>query len=271
MRWTWIGVAVAAMGAGCFSTTRVPAPPGDELEVRRGAFPHEALDGVLAKNVDDTGKVDYRTLAAERVELERYLTAVSKYSPDSHPDLFTTEAQKLAYWINAYNAYVLFAITERPAMRSVADEKANFFYFTEYVLGGEELSLYALENDIVRERFQEPRIHFALNCASAGCPELPAEAFVPGRLEEQLTEETHAFCADRGKVEEASDGVVRMSKIFDWYEDDFEAAGGAIAFCRARGREDLPADAKLEFIPYDWTLNAQPGRLTARGQRTPSR
>lgn len=250
-------LVVAAMTTACFSTVQVPAASGPSLSAQPGRFPHDVLDAVLAKHVDEQGRVDYATLAADRNDLVRYLQVVASVSPHSDPALFPTDADQLAYWINAYNAYVLFAVTERPTMKSVDDDKADFFYFTKYVFGGEAISLYDLENEVVRKEHAEPRIHFALNCASAGCPQLPAEAFVPDRLEAQLAREARAFCADPGKVR-VDDEAVRVSQIFEWYAEDF--AAGPVAFCRRWGRDDLPAQAPVEYIPYDWTLNAQPGR-----------
>lgn len=254
----WLALPILFLASGCFSTARVPRPAGPPLPVTRGAFPHQALDALQRKHVDGSGRVDYQGLAADRLELQRYLTAVAEHSPDSDPDLFPTREEQLAYWINGYNAYVLWAVLERPGMRSVSDEKTDFFYFTEYELGGASWSLYNLENDVIRERFSEPRIHMAVNCASAGCPELPAEAFLPEKLEAQLAREAARFCAHPDKVR-VEGNVVKVSQIFEWYAADFEP-GGPVEFCRKWGREDLPSGAKVEYIPYDWALNAQPGR-----------
>lgn len=271
-----IGILSLVLAGGCFSTVQVKAPEGEKLAVSAGNFPHETFNGVLAKHVDDKGKVDYKALKADRGDLERYLVAISESSPDNKPELFPTKDHELAYWINAYNAYVLYAVTERPQMKSVEDDLKNFFYFTEYVLGGKKISLYNIENEIVRKRYKEPRIHFALNCASWSCPELPPEAFMPDKLEEQLAREAKEFCAHPEKVflgpgviktpritsapDNAPDNLVRLSQIFEWYADDFVADGGPVAFCKKWGRDDLPAGGPTEFIQYDWTLNAQPGR-----------
>lgn len=247
--------------AGCFSTVAVHGPAGDKLAVTPGGFPHAVFDSVVKKVVNERGRVDYKTLARDRADLQKFLVAVADVSPHTHPELFPTEKEKLAYWINAYNAYVLYAVTERPTMKSVNDDPPNFFYFTKYKFGGEEISLYDLENKVVRKEFTEPRIHFALNCASAGCPELPPEAFTPERLEDQLARETRRFCAHPDKVRVDGNNV-EISQIFEWYSDDFTASGGPLEFCKKWGRSDLPAadQADLSFIPHDWTLNAQTGR-----------
>ena len=242
--------------SACFTTKSIEKPK-ETLDVKANQFPHEVLDRVLKKVVDDQGRVDYKALAADRNALEKYLYAISQFSPHSHPKLFTTQDHRLAYWINAYNAYVLYAVTDRPTMKSVIDDKNDFFYFTEYTFGGEPWSLYKLENDIVRKEFNDPRIHMALNCASVGCPELPPEAFTPQRLQEQLTREVKEFCLHKDKVRVNGESV-EVSQIFEFYPDDFEADGGPVAFCRKWGNETLPEKSAFTYIPYDWALNAQP-------------
>ncbi len=245
---------------GCFSTTQVTLPTSvKRLPVGPGAFPHATLSQLLAEHVDERGRVDYRGLRDNRRELERYLVAIAETSPHKAPAIFPSREHSLAYWLNAYNAYVLYAITERPNLRSVHDSETDFFYWQRHVFGGEELSLYHLENDVIRAEFADPRIHFALNCASAGCPALPREAFVPARLEEQLARETRKFCADATNVRHRGTAI-QMSQIFEWFAEDFAKDGGPIEFCRKWGR-DLPADAAVtSYIPYDWALNVQPGR-----------
>ena len=252
---------VLSLLAGCVSTVAVNAPPGEKLPVTPGAFPHAVFDSVVKMVVNDRGRVDYKTLAADRTELERYLVAVAEASPHTHPELFPTAEERLTYWINAYNAYVLYAVTERPAMKSVNDDATSFFRLTKYEFGDEELSLHHVENEVIRKEFGEPRIHFALNCASLGCPELPPEAFTPDRIEDQLAREAREFCAHPDKVR--VDGTtVELSQIFEWYQEDFVESGGAIELCRKWGRGDLPPSdqAEVSFMAYDWTLNAQPGR-----------
>ncbi|MBX2814283.1 MAG: DUF547 domain-containing protein [Myxococcales bacterium] len=242
---------------GCFSTARLPKIDAPLARPTPTTFPHQVLDDALAGLVDSEGRVDYKSLRQDQGALLRYLNAVARFSPKSHPGLFPGETDVLTYWINSYNAYVIYAVVTNPKLQSVHDNKAKFFYFTKYVFGGKAHSLYAVENNIIREEFKEPRIHFALNCASVGCPKLPPEAFDPLRLETQLARETKTFCADPTKVQ-IRDGSVFVSQIFEWYAKDFSEEGGAIAFCRKWGRDDLPTDAQLRYLPYDWSLNAQP-------------
>lgn len=242
---------------GCFRTvaprvevTTLPAP---------GAFPHELLDQVLAAHVDAQGRIDYASIRDDRATLDRYVGTLALLSPASHPDHFPTRDHALAYWINAYNALAITGVIDRPGLDSVGNHKFDFFYATRYRLGGARVHLYKLENGIIRAEFDEPRIHWALNCQSAGCPRMLAEVFRPETLDEQLAEVATEFVTTPSKVRLADDGFAELSEIFKWYDDDFEAMGGPVAAANAWGAS-LPDQADVRWIPYDWTLIAQPGR-----------
>lgn len=255
MTWTR-ALACAVLLSGCFKTVRPDGPLPDPPAA--GAFPHEILDALLKEHVTPEGKVDYKGIQADRAELNRYLGYVAVVSPHSDPALFPTPQHALAYWINAYNALAVTGVIDRPGLVSVIDNQLDFFVETRYVLGGEKTNLYTLENGIVRKDFQDPRIHFALNCQSGGCPTLPDTVFPPGDLDAFLDAEAKEFCNNPGKVRVEGDKLF-LSEIFKWYDKDFEAAGGAAEFVK-RYRGDVPANATIEFIPYDWTLIAQPDR-----------
>ena len=154
----------------------------------------------------------------------------------------------------------------------VLPDGAGFFFFQRITLGGRKTSLYALENTIVRGRFDEPRIHFALNCASIGCPRLPAEAFVPERLEAQLARETARFLAEpRNVTVDAAAGELRLSSIFDWYVEDFPPSLREWVHAHAAPtlRREIEAcpDCRVAFVPYDWALNDQRPLRRLLGER----
>jgi hypothetical protein len=227
-------------------------------------FPHEILGRVLERYVSN-GLVDYAALANHRGDLDLYIAHIERFSPDKTPALFPSDEDKLAYYLNAYNALVLFNVLENPTLTSLADAKFDFFYRTTFVIGEETFNLYELENDIVRVRFPDPRIHFALNCASLGCPKLPGEPFVPGRLEEQLTRETTLFLSDPKNLRVEGD-TLHLSQIFEFYPEDFTNAASAkgvtgtenellIAYINQNRTEKLPLNTKISYIPYDWTIN----------------
>jgi len=279
------GVALLGLVAGGCTAIRPTVPPP---AARPASFPHDDLDRVLGRFVDARGRVDYSALKADPADLERYYSLVAQTSPDSDPALFPTRDDRLAYWIDAYNAAVLVTVLRHYPIASVTDvatpfplslasDKIGFFYLQRVEVGGDTTSLYALENDLIRPRYGEPRVHFALNCASLGCPRLPRSAFHGADLEERLDEETRRFFAEeRNLAIDHAARVVRLSSILDWYESDFtdwyeQQHPGTDATLidyvalyvtperraeleRARGYE-------VRFEPYDWALNDQ---VTAR-------
>ncbi len=117
------------------------------------------------------------------------------------------------------------------------------------------MSFNDLEQKVIRPTFKEPRVHFALNCASASCPPLASRPFDAATLNDQLDQLTRAFMNVNPRAIIGSGGSIALSKIFDWYKDDFAAAGGSVAFINRYRKEPLPAGAKVKFMDYDWSLN----------------
>lgn len=258
-------------------------------------FSHAAFDRVLQRFVNDTGRVDYTALQQQTGDLEQYSGLLATYSPDSHPELFPTEHDRLAYWINAYNAAAITNVLAHYPIASVADvrrpwaffflpRKSGFFLFQRLTLGGATTSLYTLENRVIRKRFDDPRIHFALNCASLGCPHLPQHTFRAADLETQLDRETRAFVAEARNVRiDHATNTVWLSEIFKWYKKDFLGW-----YRRAHPQHEatllhyitayLPADKaaelqqaapyRIRFVPYDWCLNDQRENDCAAKQHT---
>ena len=249
MRW----ITALALLAACSDTITVTGDSSRWAALER--FPYDDWAAVLAARVDDKGRVDYEGLRADRAGLDQFVAMLADVGPTRTPDLFPTEPDRLAYWINAYNACTLHQVLERWPIESVGDSKTKFFYWTRYVVDGEARSLYAIENDIVRKQFDEPRIHFALNCASVGCPRLPNEPFLPRTLEAQLARETKRFLAEPRNVELKGD-TLTLSKIFEWYADDFAPDARAWVAERRPALGSGPG-TKVEFRAYDWALNKQ--------------
>ena len=236
-----------------FSTVESPVTVDPKAIEAMTTFEYTDWAEVLTL-VDDQGRVDYQKLSADRSALDRFVATIAVVGPTTRPELFPNRGDKLAYYINAYNALTLFNVINRlPKMKSVHDDSKDFFYFTTFQLDGSSISLYKLENDIVRPEFEEPRVHFALNCASAGCPRLPSAPFLPGTLEAQLARETTRFLHETRNVR-LDDGQVALSQIFEWYAEDFKPT--PLAWIQAQATDlGLPADAKVTHTPYDWALN----------------
>lgn len=237
------------------------------LQAAPARFDHSLLDALLKKHVRG-GLVDYDGLA-KAPELPRYLDALSRADVAALPD-----KERLAFWINAYNAYTLHLINkhgERESIRNINKTlgvvKAKGPWQEEIVrAGGRVLSLDDVEHGIVRKEFQEPRIHFALVCAAVSCPPLRTEAYTGEALFAQLQDQARVFLLQspaKNRVDVPAK-TVYLSKIFDYYKEDFGGTEAAIGKYVATFHPPGPARAllesgafKLEYTEYDWSLNKQ--------------
>jgi len=251
-----------------------------------GGFSHAGFERLLARYVYADGNVDYPSWHArddDVAALDAYLAAVTAYSPDTTPARFPDPQDELAYWLYAYNAYVIRGVLAHWPIDSVTDVKApveavrglGFFYRNRYVFGGKPLSLYAVENGIIRRRHPDPRIHFVLNCGSGGCPVMRGELPEGGELETLLEEAARDFINDDRNVAVDHDArVVHLSSIFKWYRRDFlnalraagrPASGGLLDYLARHAddglRRDLDKAARYElrYRDFDWSLNRSAG------------
>lgn len=238
-----------------------------------GKFSYDDWTKVLGKYVNDKGRVNYKALAKDRADLDRFIASIEKTSPRSNPEMFPTKNDKLAYWLNAYNAQVFKGVLSRgPEKESVWKggliSGYGFFVGMDIVLGGQKLSLKKVEDDFVRGEFKDPRVHAALNCASKGCPRLPQVAFDPEKLDQQLDAGMTEFVGEtRNLTVDDANKTVTLSKILDWFSKDFlgyEAAHGnpdgtQIDYAnRYRGPlPKVPRTYKIKFFEYDKSINAQ--------------
>ena len=246
-----------------------------------GAFDHRhtAWTTLLKKQVVllDGGKASqlrYAGMAADAVARKAYLATLSAVSTTQF-DAFS-KAQQQAFLINAYNAFTVdLVLTRYPKMASIKDLGSLLqspWKQTFVPLLGATTSLDGIEHEMlrVRGRYDDPRVHFAVNCASVGCPMLREEAFVAERLDAQLDEQAQRFLSDRSRNRwNLATGKLEVSKIFDWYGDDFKLGHRGIAtlpaFLARYGDRlaDAPADREriasqkvpLSFLDYDWRLN----------------
>lgn len=248
-----VAVALAAAGA-------VPA-----------GFDHGVWEAVLKRHVNATGEVDYGALKRDRARFDAYVQTLAEASPDSHQDRFGSRNAELAYWLNAYNALVTRGIVDIYPIPSVraAGPLFGFFRRADHTLGGRRLSLNTLEHQIIRKRYGDARIHFAIVCASVSCPLLAREAFTGASLEEQLDRLTRASLAQARMVTiDTVAQTLRLSSLFKWYAGDF---GNIPAFLRrylsaARAAEldRLGASPRIRYFDYDWSINDPGSRARAR-------
>ncbi|MEO1082369.1 MAG: DUF547 domain-containing protein [Pseudomonadota bacterium] len=216
--------------------------------------------------------VDYDCFAARRDELRRYLDSLSQVDAETFAS--RPRDDRLAFLINAYNAWTVeLILTEWPDLDSIRDLGGLFSspWKKEFIpLLGTTLSLDDIEHGMIRKAgsYDEPRIHFAVNCASIGCPALRREAYRGDRLEEQLEDQTLRFLGDRSRNRLRNERL-EITSLFKWYGDDFSAGwrgaedlraflglyANALGLDDAAGRDLESGDLKLRFLDYDWSLN----------------
>ena len=258
-------------------------PEGSSLE----AFPFELWDQVLTEHVDAQGEVNYQTIATDPGFLV-YIDTLSRVAPETHPDFFPDERFRLAYYINAYNAFTVYGVIKNPGIESVQDvrvkslarlkEGQGFFYSLRFKMGKRWVNLYNLENKIIRG-FKDARIHAVLNCASKGCPTLRNRAYIPQQLEKLLAAAMRAMVNNPLHLQIDSEAQeVRASEIFKWYLEDFNATTPNDLFdywrefLKEEQRTELDkakgSNYAIKWMPYDWALNGPTLKPDDEAQRS---
>lgn len=213
---------------------------------------------LLESYVSDSGKVNYQLLLVDQQVLKRALWDLSSKPPSSH----WTENQKKAYWINLYNIFTLKLIADNYPIKSIKELNPAFSIPLVYTvwseknfeLAGQKISLDIIEHEILRKEFSDPRIHFAVNCASVSCPKLLNEAYVPERIDKQLEAETKFFINNPNK-NMITKNRIRLSPIFKWYSSDFENSGGIKNFIAQYSNSPVNKELNNEYLEYNWNLN----------------
>jgi hypothetical protein len=220
--------------------------------------PDRAWANVLSRFVDDRGRIDFAGIAKDPHDLEVYVAWLAKVSPVSEPQSFPTPESRLAFSLNAYNALAMYDTIKPGLSQDLNSVKVRFFYRNRFRLGGSDISLYDLENKVIRP-IGDPRVHAALNCMARGCPRLPREPFRADMLDPELEASAQYFFNEERNVRlEPDKQTVRLSQILQFYRDDFlKKAPSLIAFVNRYRKEKIPEGWKVEFIPYDWRLNSQ--------------
>jgi hypothetical protein len=210
--------------------------------------PHGEWSELLGKHVGADGNVDYRGFMEDKASLDNYLRLLA----DNPPGNQAAGEAKLAYYINLYNAATVMLILENYPVRSIKDIKKP--WDSAWIkLGEQTLSLGDIEHKILRE-MGDPRIHFAINCASFSCPKLRNSAYTAHGLEAQLEEATRDFIQDTTRNKIAEDSL-ELSKIFQWYKKDFTTEGSLVSYINNYTKVSINRQAKVSYITYNWSLN----------------
>ncbi|MBN1207645.1 MAG: DUF547 domain-containing protein [Myxococcaceae bacterium] len=230
--------AVLAVGGVLHVHGLLPAfvPSGD------APFSYNGYSRVL-RHVKPDGDVDFSAMGRARQELDTFVRALATFSPRSRPDLFPKPEDALAYWLNAYHALVLQAVVDDyPYLESVADPwLGRFFWGRSWPVGGQRLTLWALEHRILQKEFADPRIHLALFQGTRGGPLLDGAPFEPAFIDSQLNDAARRFIGDRRHVR-LEGNTVHLARVFESRREDFLAALPA-------GRRDTVLQFVWAFLP----------------------
>ena len=231
----------------------------------KASFPSEAKapidhviwDDLLQIHVDTNGWVDYKGLAKDKEKLNEYLRLLS----ENHPNTDWSEAQRKAYWINAYNAFTVKLIVDHYPVEGIKEIKKGIPFLNSVWdidlidIQGISYTLNDIEHQILRKRFNDPRIHFGINCASYSCPRLHYRAYDPKYLDLQLEQATEDFINDSRRNIVKRDEL-KLSKIFSWFGKDFKRGDMTLRkFINEYANEPAGAEVEIEFMDYDWSLN----------------
>lgn len=227
-------------------------------------FDHSKFDQILKSYVDEKGLVDYSGIAKDK-QFSEYMQSLQGAKVEK-----LSRNGQLAFWINGYNAVTIDKVIKKKPKKSVRETgfpglwtSTKFFTSPEHMVANRRLSPDDIEHKILRKQFKDPRIHFAIICASRGCPPLPRVAYTEANVQTRLEEETKSYLnSARGTRINRSTNTLYVSKLFDWFSDDFiQKRGSAISFMRpyldGQVLSFLDGKPKISYLKYDWTLNAQ--------------
>lgn len=234
----------------------------DNFESTAEPITHSLWDQLLKKHVSNTGFVDYAGFAKDEKTLDQYLDLLSSNPPSKS----WSANEKLAYWINAYNAFTVKLILDHAdeGIKSIKDIGSkvkipfvNTPWDIKFIkIGKETLDLNNLEHGIIRKQFAEPRIHFALVCAAKSCPPLRNEAYTAQKLDKQLDDQGKRFINDKFK-NQVSGNQLKLSKIFSWYGGDFKKSASVIDWVNRYAQVKAKAGTDIAYLDYDWALNGK--------------
>lgn len=211
------------------------------------------FDSLLQKNVDKTGRVDYQSLKNNETLLDNYLA----YIQNNEPTKDWSSNKKKAFWINTYNAYTIKIILNNYPLKSIRDIKIDgktAWKIPFVKVGQKRYTLDQIEHEILRKKFNDPRIHVGINCASVSCPRLWNFAFTEDNIASSLDNLMKVFINDttRNKISKKN---VALSEIFNWFSKDFIKNGTIISYLNTYAAIKISEKASIKYLTYDWSLN----------------
>lgn len=224
-------------------------PVKSKIKVKGTGSPtHRLWNDLLSIYVSKNGSVNYTEMLSKAYILDAYLDELKVLSPKDS----WSEYEKKAYWINVYNAFTVKLILDNYPIKSITELHEGRPWDIKWInIGNEKYSLNNIENDIIRPQFNDPRIHFAINCAAKSCPPLANRAYTVNNVESLLDSNTRSFVNNK-RYNSLSNRNIKVSKIFDWYKEDFD---NIAIFISSYASSTVYPTARVEFKKYDWSLN----------------
>lgn len=248
-----IGISVSLNFIGCETTN---------LDFNKKVKPitHVLFDSLLKLHVDNVGDVDYKGFIKDSTLLNQYLALLANNPPDTTTWDRNTQ---MAFWINAYNAFTIKLIVDNYPVESIKDLNPtisvpfvnSIWDIAFFEIGGVKMDLNHIEHEILRDFYQDPRIHFVINCASISCPRLLNRAYKPETLEIDLEQQAKEFINDPAKNRLNEEGI-EVSKIFFWFGGDFKKKGTLIDFLNRYANKKINNSAEIDYMAYNWLLNS---------------
>lgn len=259
----WIGAISFIFVAGCSSVPlQHPTTGAIESTAVTEQEAEQAWADILKRGVNAKGQIDFRKIATTPENLHRFLSFIGRTKIQVTKDSDLSRRKALAFYINSYNAMAMSGVIHKefPEDFESLYDRARFFKLTTFKVGGRSISLSNFENNVIRP-MNEPRVHFVLNCMVRSCPRLPQVPVTAARLDEQLDLYAKEFFNSERHVRvDDTNKTVYFSKILDFYTEDFvndRESGSLIEYSNQFRKNRIDESYKIEFIPYDWTVNYQ--------------
>lgn len=209
---------------------------------------YQFFETFLQKYVDENGKVNYNKINSNKVDLDKVVARFEDLKPKEN----WSKNEKLAYWINAYNAYSIKLIIDNYPLKSILDI-SNAWKINFINIDGSKISLDDIDYRVLK-KLNEPRIHFSINCASYSCPSLKNRAFYPDTIENELENAAITFLNDSER-NQISKKEAKLSKLFDWFSADFTTQTDLVTFINQYSKVKINDKTKISFLDYNWSLN----------------
>lgn len=214
---------------------------------------HDAFDALLTQYVNTGGDVNYTGFKNEQAKLKEYIDLLGANAPDST----WSNNKAMAYWINLYNAFTIYNIILEYPVNSILDIDNGTIWTTRKVtVGDKQYTLDEIEKQQLLATYNEPKVHFAVNCAAASCPPLLNKAWTESNIQQYYVDATRAFINDPTYNSISTDSIA-VSQIFNWYASDFGGNNQIVIYFQQYSTTTISTTATVRYQTYDWALNEQ--------------